>query len=497
MKIKKIRYRHCEGGTTEAICCSSKCEITSPDKSGSQRRKKGNSGAIFRTAFVLFSFMLFTQMLSAQIVFDKSTYNFGDINQGDKLTVDFKLTNAGKTPAVIKNVETPYGVAYLYSRKRIDPDSTVLLRLYYIPKIKGKFKKEINVYISVLNKPLQFTIKGNLKFVVPNASLTVPPFPKAVTQKEKPMAQATFNVIDANTKAPVNNAAVKIIWNGLDYKDIHSYANGQCGQKLYIGSYYLVVDATGYKTAEMAIDLSENKNSFTIKMNKGTNPPPPVAVEDTMHKAIPKDTTKAVVKTPPAVQQEGELSTKLYKPNNIVFLIDQSESMKYAGKLDLLKASMIKLLSVLRPIDRIAVVAFSKESHVIVQSQYCKDKASIQKAIRKIKPMGYNKLNQGIRVAYNVSRYGLIRGGNNMVIVATDGDYNVAASDSTIFNEIAKKAKDGIRISVIGIKIAYSSLQSLQALAKQGNGSYISINSYSDAENNLVNEIKSKSLIKE
>src|SRR5699024_7341466 len=117
-----------------------------------------------KTFFFFLTILLFTPFLHAQIIFDKSNYDFGDIEKGDSLFVDFKLTNVSDKVAEIENIETPYGINYLYTHKFILPDSTVLLRLYYIPKVKGEFNKLIKVYISVMRQPLLFTVKGNLKY---------------------------------------------------------------------------------------------------------------------------------------------------------------------------------------------------------------------------------------------------------------------------------------------------------------------------------------------
>ena len=88
---------------------------------------------------IIFS-LFFLSNISAQVVFNTSHHNLGEINKNDKKYYDFTLTNAGKETAIIVRLEEPYGVDVKFSKKEILPDSTIVVRIKYTPKKKGKFK---------------------------------------------------------------------------------------------------------------------------------------------------------------------------------------------------------------------------------------------------------------------------------------------------------------------------------------------------------------------
>lgn len=99
--------------------------------------------------FAIIFFVLFlVNNLTGQVVFNTSYHNLGEINKEDKKYFDFTLTNAGKETAHLLRIEEPYGIDVKFSKKEILPDSTIIVRVKYTPKRKGKFKKDVPVWIS-------------------------------------------------------------------------------------------------------------------------------------------------------------------------------------------------------------------------------------------------------------------------------------------------------------------------------------------------------------
>lgn len=426
--------------------------------------------------------------ISAQITFNKSYHNFGEVNKEDQKYFDFTLTNAGTTTAHLLRIEEPYGVDVKFSQKEIAPDSTIIVRIKYTPKKKGKFKKDIPVWVSVNNEPITFTIEGNAKTFDVNESLKCPNFKTS----KKPIdlrADLKVSVIDINTKQPIKNAIIEIIWDGLVYKKLATTKKGEATQNLKYDMYYFVVNAEGYGTQEKAFYVNNKNNTLTFELGEPTKEELIVEEKD----SIIADPIVVIIE-PKDTISTTDLPVNLYAPNNVVFLIDVSVSMKQEGRLDLLKASMIELLNGLRPIDKLAIVTYATSTTVVLKSDYVTDKAMIIELIQELKAGGYTSSGKGVRKAYQVARANKIENGNNQVILATDGA--IILNGNTIIEDVAANLEKGITMSVLGVKNRKTTVKSMSKIAKTGNGNYIQIKSYAQAKSVLMDEIKDNSKIK-
>jgi Ca-activated chloride channel family protein len=435
----------------------------------------------------ILSLLLLVGTLSAQVVFNTSYHNFGEINKEDKKYFDFTFTNAGKVTAHILRIEEPYGIDVKFSTKEILPDSTVIVRVKYTPKKKGKFKKDVPVWISVNNEPITLTVEGEAKTFDVNESLNCPDF--KVTKKPVDLkSELSIKVIDVNTKKPIKNASVEIIWDGLVYKNLNTDKKGETTQLLKWDNYYFVVNAEGYGTKEQDFYVNKNNNFIQFELGEPTEEELIVVVD-----TVPDIDTIPVVIEPEDSISTKELPVNLYAPNNVVFCIDVSVSMKQKGRLDLLKASMIELLNGLRPIDKLAIVTYASSTEIVLESQYVTDKAKIMQLIQDLTAGGYTAGAKGIKKAYQVARTNYIDGGNNQVIISTDGAFNLDKGDKGILNNVSANLKKGVTISVVGVKNEKWTVKSMKAIAKTGDGNYIHIESYAQAKPLLMNEIKSNS----
>lgn len=426
---------------------------------------------------------MFGNNVSAQITFNKSDYDFGEINKEDKKYFDFTLTNAGTETAYLLRIEEPYGVDVKFSKKEILPDSTIIVRIKYTPKKKGKFKKDIPVWVSVNNEPITFTIKGEAKTFDVNESLKCPDF-KSNKKPADLRAELKVTVVDINTKKPIKNANVEIIWDGLVYKKLTTNKAGEAIQNLKYDMYYFVVTAEGYGTKEQAFYVNNNNNTLTFELGEPTEEELIIAVDTILEEPVVIIPEEDTIST-------SELPINLFAPNNVVFLIDVSVSMKQEGRLDLLKASMIELLNGLRPIDKLAIVTYATSTTVVLKSDYVTDKAMITQLIQDLTAGGYTSSGKGIKKAYQVARANKIEEGNNQVIIATDGAFILRGN--TILEDVAANLQKGVTMSVLGVKNKKTAAKSMSLLAKTGNGNYIQIKSYAQAKSVLMDEIKSNS----
>jgi len=436
--------------------------------------------------FSILSLLFFLNSASTQVLFNTSYHNLGEVNKEDKKYFDFTLTNAGTKTAQILRIEEPYGIDVKFSKKEILPDSTVIVRVKYTPKRKGKFKMDVPVWISVNNEPITLTIEGNAKTFNVDESLACPDF-KSTKKIVQLRNDLTVNVIDVNTKKTIKNASIEILWDGLVYKKLTTDKKGRAIQNLKRDNYYIVVNAEGYKSKEQDYYVNKNNNSITFELGEPTEEELLAAKQDT----IPEEPIVVI-------EKEDTISTKelpinLYGPNNVVFCIDVSVSMKQKGRLDLLKASMIELLNGLRPIDKLAIVTYATSTDVVLSSDYVTDKSKILKIIQELTAGGYTAGGKGIKKAYQVARANYIEGSNNQVIIATDGAFHLDRGDKNVLNIVSSNLNKGVTISVVGVKNEKWTVKSMSSIAKTGNGHYLHIESYSQAKKVLMNEIKSNS----
>jgi len=176
-------------------------------------------------------------------------------------------------------------------------------------------------------------------------------------------------------------------------------------------------------------------------------------------------------------------------PANLVFLIDVSGSMSDENKLPLLIKSFKLLVGQLRPQDRVAIAVYAGQAGLVLPSTGGDEKHRILAALESLQAGGSTAGGAGIQLAYKVAKENFIRGGNNRVILATDGDFNVgASSDAEMERLIEEKRNDGIFLSVLGYGMGNYKDSKMQKLADKGNGNYAYIDNLLEAKKVLVSQ---------
>ncbi len=177
-------------------------------------------------------------------------------------------------------------------------------------------------------------------------------------------------------------------------------------------------------------------------------------------------------------------------PSNLVFLLDVSGSMQPANKLPLLKRSLRLLVNELRPEDRVAIVVYAGAAGLVLESTSGRHKGRIRDAIENLEAGGSTAGGAGIRLAYEVAAKHHIAGGNNRVILATDGDFNIgASSDAEMTRLIEEKRRQGTFLTVLGFGMGNLKDSKMEALADHGNGNYAYIDNLLEARKVLVTEM--------
>ena len=177
-------------------------------------------------------------------------------------------------------------------------------------------------------------------------------------------------------------------------------------------------------------------------------------------------------------------------PGNFVFLIDASGSMDLPNRLPLLKAAFQLFVRNLRPIDTVSIVAYGGTVGIWMQPTSGAEKEKIIKSIEELTASGDTPGQSAIMTAYDIARSTYIKGGNNRVILATDGDFNVGLSSEKELNElITKEKQSGIYLTCLGVGMGNFKDSKLETLAKRGNGNYAYLDDINEAEKVLVREL--------
>ena len=188
--------------------------------------------------------------------------------------------------------------------------------------------------------------------------------------------------------------------------------------------------------------------------------------------------------------QGQKIKTADLPPSNLVFLIDSSGSMMSPDKLPLVKDALNLLVDQMRRDDRVAIVAYAGSAGLVLPSTSGADKGAIRAAIGQLEAGGSTAGGEGIRLAYEVAKDNFARDGNNRVILATDGDFNVGVtSDGELEQLIESKRRDGIFLTVLGFGTGNLKDSKMELLADKGNGNYAYIDSAFEAKKTLVSEM--------
>lgn len=272
---------------------------------------------------------------------------------------------------------------------------------------------------------------------------------------------------------------------------------------------YGVRTETGFRSAQQqpvsifAVDVDRASYGIIRRYLNGGNLPPKDAVRiEEMVNYFEYDDPQPIGKAPIAVKTE--LSASPWNPglqllrvglqaktiptdkipaSNLVFLIDVSGSMRAENKLPLVKSALNVLVDQLRPQDRVAIVVYAGAAGLVLPSTPGTELQKIKDAISQLTAEGSTAGGEGIRLAYRVAQEHFRKDGNNRVILATDGDFNVGvSSDGDLQRLIEEKRESGVFLSVLGFGMGNYKDNKLETLADKGNGNYAYIDNLPEAQ---------------
>lgn len=457
--------------------------------------------------------LLFVGAINAQTVFLNQPYELDLVDKSSQRFIDIPIKNTSNKTVFIFRAEADQRFQIRYSSKKILPDSTVYMRVQFTPKTKGLFSEKIDVHFSCYSEPKSIKITGFTE-TVPTASIACPSFSDQNINTSLNF-ELEVTVIDKDTREPISKARVVLIKNGVPVEKLITNSKGFVEKEVELGLYYFVVSAETYFPVEFVKYVNRNNNIVLVELEKdpeaellvieNSKPDEEIENEDVTEVIFESDVIESTPNEEVIVIEEVKdtisqttveieddpypgFSLNKYKPSNIVFLVDVSSSMAYTGKLDLLKVAMIELTGMLRDVDKITIVSYADNANIILETMSGNNTDTIISIIQGLKANGYTAGGKGMKKAYQKVEEVFIKGGNNQVIMATDGGFN--QNDINPYKLAEKYKKKGITISIVGVKTKPIQELSLEKVVRIGDGNYVRIKNYEEAQGALVDEIK-------
>ena len=472
------------------------------------------------------------QMYSQQV--SQRVMDFGKVKLWNNPSFEVEYTNTSGRTQLFLPIRYSPEVGVRAAQQKLAPGESTTLTLTYYTEDFGRFSKSVAVYVSTQDNPITFELKGNILSFHPDAFTVCPSVEPADQPADRGFIH-TIKVVDASTRLPLKDFQIEIVTRSskeslfsdnstiqlrrdvpgfytfnvdkehYEIQNIDKYVNRSSVETVIALVPEEVVsdentenfDWNTEDSAEQVIDIeepnlaqTENDNVPVVEDSLDT-----ITIEEQVDEEVERSMTTEVVDTAD-YDQNGTLSENKYVFNHIIFLIDVSSSMKKADKLPLLKQSMLQMIQVLRPEDKVSIITYGTTANVQVEAVSGADKAQLTGIIDALVARGQSYGADGVDMAYDLAKANAIVGGNNEIILASDGVFN-----SRNFKEHKLYTKSmvqhrlySIRMSTIGFGNASKALNFLETLADRGEGSFLRITSDVDAESALIENLMKHSI---
>jgi Mg-chelatase subunit ChlD len=472
------------------------------------------------------AFSGFSQIQLSQTVFD-----LGEISLLNSDIVDFEAQNISNKTILLLRIEAEQSVGFQYTSKTIRPGTKEGIRVKLNPDSKGKVERKVQLFFSNNPNPIEITLKAVVKALPKNNRTACPQFGtalKAPTGRPQPVAKIQkFDLILFDTESENQLAIVESNLETQAKKTVAVTPTAST-PKSYSPTTRQNRTARPVRFKKVRKSPEERRNSpslgttlFGQKADSTAVTEEPEQKEKLIQKVKPVRKTKEAIvmeveaepiaeniliekaqdstvksiqetiQPSPEVEENQTLLDESFRPNNIVFLIDASTSMREEQKMDLLKTAMIQLLEPLRIIDFITIVTYSGEAKVVLPTSSGNLKDEIAVRIENLKADGSTNAVKGIKKAIQVGKSNFLEDGNNQIFLASDGDFNIGENNMSLRKKIVKTAEEGLTITVLGIKNDNWTNKSLKEIADLGKGDLLKIKSMRDASK-VVKSMKRK-----
>ncbi|MAP54656.1 von Willebrand factor type A domain-containing protein [Altibacter sp.] len=262
-----------------------------------------------------------------------------------------------------------------------------------------------------------------------------------------------------------------------------------------LSTFSIDVDRAGYSNIRRFINNGQEIPKDAVKIEEMINyfdynyPQPEGGVPFSITTEIASSPWNSDAKLVRIGLKGKDISVSGVPASNLVFLLDVSGSMESPNKLPLLKSALQVLVEQLRAEDKVAIVVYAGAAGLVLPPTAGSNKQLILNAIENLTAGGSTAGGEGIKLAYRIAEEHFIKGGNNRIILATDGDFNVgASSDRAMEDLIVEKRKSGVFLTCLGFGMGNYKDSKMETLADKGNGNYAYIDTMQEARKTLGSE---------
>lgn len=434
---------------------------------------------------------LFYRVGYSQVDISPKRLDFGTTNPETEWIVDIQIVNkSGITDYLLRHTFS-HEYEVLFTSRTLQPDSAITMRVKFMPRMKGNFKENIQLYFASMQEPIILPVTAHVQYKNPADNIPCPTF-----AQRAPNCCSTNSfevlVIDKVTQAPIGKATVKVVEDGTLQTKLETDKEGKAAKQIPIGYYQLVASHKDYFPQSVVSYVNPRKSYFKFELERI-----PEAIAETPKEIVDEEKHDEIITSdsPQPTQTTAVYSDVLpedkFKPNNIVFLLDVSGSMSQGNKLELMKGTLRQLTKVLRPSDKITLISYADNSKILLATTSGDNKGEILTIINELKTAGATSASKGFKTAYDILQKEKIKNGNNQVIVITDGVFN--PDDQQQINKLVKKsARKKFITSIMGIKCQAYAVRKLNDVSTFGNGSFLLIEDENDL-NIIIDELKKRS----
>jgi Mg-chelatase subunit ChlD len=467
---------------------------------------------------------------------NQTDFDLGKVSRTNEDVVELNIANPTAEDIYILRIEAERPIDVKYTTKTIRSNSATLIRIKLNPKTKGRSKSTVKLFLSHLSEPVELGFNMNVKELPRNNLQDCPSFNSAdMAQKSLDAfnrqkkakikrfyvsigeGEAAQDVIAEETTSAEDQATEEEELKRLDYPSIEEMRKAQSKQPTAKreeqpqGAFH---DRSKKEKQERKSPEERRKAPSLGQILFGQKEEKNVEEElvDEKEEEIaeqPEESLETPIEDETIEEKEEIVETEViakeskknkdllgdnYKANNVIFLIDASNSMNNDNKMELLQIAMTELLAPLRSTDYLSIVTYAGNARVLLPPTSGLEKDSIQKSIYNIQAEGSTQAVKGLNTAIDVGLSNFIEGGNNHIILATDGAFDIGERNTRLRERMEETAQKGLKITVVGIQNENYTNSSLKEIATLGDSEFIRIKKKNQSKR-LLEFIKETALV--
>jgi Mg-chelatase subunit ChlD len=394
------------------------------------------------------------------VKWEDRSFDHGTVTDWNSPPAVFKFTNTSKEKIMFLPMFYQREMYVEIPKRKLEPGESAEVKVYLYTNETGPFTKKATVWIDKSSDPMELTVRGNIKSLYKNALTACPSFWNHKPDEETPQIVFIPKQTTVGYGGPEKFDSTKVQPKPVEETFV-SNVNDQYDETEIISS-----------------NINDQYDDEMVKVGI-TNPDQPTALTDT-----------AVTVT----ENLTELSRDKFGVNNIVFLIDESGSMKRDKKMEMLKAAIKELVKALRGVDKITIITYAASAEVLLPTTTADKKEEIYSLIDSLIPYGWTNGVSGMNNAYEMIDKNFVPDGNNQLFLATDGEFNQGDVTEGSFTEMVKlNAAKGTKLSIVGFGQNEKAVKLMKKMAESGQGNFLQILPGSTNTDVLVEEIKRNS----